>query len=185
MAGPSKHRARIKFVFWTAMSVICVGIVVRSHVTGQMAGWYYHTAALDGYAVNAKAFMHATAESPAFLEIGPFSQLDGLQAVRVGKGDRLPANANGIIPVEVLKAGKRASLVGDQIRVTVPWQMQDSKGFKYKDSFMHKGIQTNPWAAVWNVVMVIAIGLSLGFMAEGLTDALGMRFEKISHFQGH
>jgi ABC-type dipeptide/oligopeptide/nickel transport system permease subunit len=50
---------------------------------------------------------------------------------------------------------------------------------------MHKGIQTNPWAAVWNVVMVITIGLSLGFMAEGLTDALGMRFEKISHFQGH
>jgi hypothetical protein len=165
--------------------VIFVGIAVRSHLTGQMAGWYYHTAGLDGYAVNAKAFMHATAQSPAFLDIGTFTQLDGLQAVRVKKGDRLPANANGVISEEVLKAGKRASVAGNRIEVTIPWQIQEAKGFKYKDSFMHKGIHTNPWAALWNVVMVIAIGLSLGFMAEGLTDALGMKFEKINHFQGH
>jgi hypothetical protein len=185
VAGPSKNRARIKFVFWTVLSVIFVGIAVRSHLTGQMASWYYHTAGLDGYAVNAKAFMHATATSPAFLDIGTFTQLDGLQAVRVKKGDRLPANANGIISQDVLKAGKRASVVGNRIAVTIPWQMQEAKGFKYKDSFMHKGIHTNPWAALWNVVMVIAIGLSLGFMAEGLTDAFGVKFEKISHFQGH
>ena len=128
--------------------------------------------------------MHATAESPAVLEIGPFTELDGLQAVRVKKGDRLPANANGVIPEEVLKAGKRAALVGDQIRVTVPWEIQEAKGFKFKDTFKHKGIETNPWAAVWNVVMVIALGLSLGFMAEGFTDLLGIKLEKIHHFEG-
>jgi len=37
---------------------------------------------------------------------------------------------------------------------------------------------------VWNVAVVIALGVSLGFMAEGLTDMLGWKIKKIEHY-GH
>jgi len=183
--GPSKTRAAIKFTFWTIMSLVFVCIVVQSHLSGQMARWYYHTAGEEGYAVNARNFMDASAERPALLTIGSFERIEGLQAVHVKKGDRLPSNANGVISLAVLKAEKRASLAGAQIKVLVPWEIKTAKGFKYKDTFKHKGIKTNPWAAVWNVLMVILMGISLGFMAEGMTDLLGIKFEKIVHFEGH
>ena len=86
--------------------------------------------------------------------------------------------------VKILKEGKRATLEGNHVKVTVPWEIQQAKGFKFKDTFKHKGIETDPWAAVWNVFMVLALGLSLGFMAEGFTDLLGWKIKKIEHF-GH
>ena len=45
----------------------------------------------------------------------------------------------------------------------VPWQIKETKGFKFKDTFIHKGVVTDPWSGVWNVAMTIAIGLCLGF----------------------
>lgn len=185
MAVQSKTRGAIKFIFWTVASVALFATVIHSHTSGQMAAWYYYTAAKDGYAVNAKKFIEATKEKPAFLEIGPFERIEGLQAVRVKKGDRLPKNANGLILDDVLKAGKRAVLEDNRIKVTVPWEMLDAKGFKFKDTFQHKGIRTNPWAAVWNVFIVIGLGVTLGYMAEGLTDVLGIKIAKIRHFEGH
>jgi len=41
------------------------------------------------------------------------------------------------------------------------------------------------WGAAWNVAMTLGIGLALGFMAEGFTDLLGIKLEKIRHFEGH
>jgi len=185
MAEMSRKRAAIKLAFWTLAAAGLIGVIVQAFVSGKMAAWYYYRAAADGYAVNADAFKDATKASPAALAVGSFDRIDGLVAVPVKKGSRLPANCNGIITSDVVKKAKRASLSGATLTVMVPWEIQDAKGFKFKDTFKHKGIETNPWAAVWNVVMVLALGLSLGFMAEGFTDLLGFKLEKIRHFEGH
>jgi hypothetical protein len=181
----SRQRAAFKFVFWALCAAALFALVAHWHRTGQFAAWFYHSAATGGYAVNANVFKDATKDKPAMLDIGPFSSIEGLQAVPVKKGDRLPANANGVISDEVLKKAKRASLVGGQIKVTVPWEIQQAKGFKYKDTFKHKGVHTYPWAAVVNILLIAGLGVTLGFMAEGFTDLLGIKFEKIRHFEGH
>jgi len=185
MDGPTRTRAVIKFLFWTAAAATLFVVVARSYSSGQMAAWYYYSAADEGYAVNANAFMDATKEHPAVLQVGSFAAIEGLQAVPVRQGDRLPANANGVILKKVVDDGKRARREGDAIVVTVPWKIEDAKGFKFKDTFKHKGIRTYPWAAVWNVAITLGLGLSLGFMAEGFTDLLGVKLEKIRHFEGH
>jgi len=115
------------------------------------------------------------------LQIGKFDKIEGLQAVEVKKGDRLPVNADGVIEQKVLKEEKQAKLEGEMIKVMVPIKLKEAKGFKYKDTFKHKGVQTNPWSGVWNVGMVLAIGLALGLMAEGLTDIMGLKLDKIVH----
>jgi hypothetical protein len=185
MVEMSRKRAAIKLAFWTLAAIGLIGVIVQAFVSGKMAAWYYYRAAADGYAVNADVFRDATSASPAVLKIGQFASIDGLVAVPVKKGDRLPAHANGIILADVIAKGKRAALDGDVVRVMVPWEIQQAKGFKFKDTFKHKGVATNPWAAVWNVFMVLSLGLSLGFLAEGFTDLLGFKLEKIRHFEGH
>jgi hypothetical protein len=146
-----------------------------------MTEWYYYTAKTDGYAVNANYFMEATKEKPAVLQIGDLKRIEGLQAVPVKKGERLPINTNGVISAEEIKSAKRVAIEGATIKVTVPWEIKETKGFKFKDTFKHKGIRTNPWAGAWNVLMVLLMGFSLGLMAEGLTDLFGMKIEKIHH----
>jgi hypothetical protein len=184
LAENHKQRGTIKFVVWTAASIALMWFAVNSYTSGQMARWYYYQSTVDGYAVNANAFKTASKEKPAVLAVGKFEEIKGLQAVPVKKGDRLPLQCNGIIGNDVLKDGKRAKLEGDKIVVTVPWQIKEAKGFKYKDTFTHKGIQTNPWSGVWNVAVVIGLGLCLGLMAEGFTDLLGWKIKKIEHY-GH
>ena len=93
------------------------------------------------------------------------------------------SNTNGIIDEKTVKEGKRVALDGSTLKVMVPSQIKESKGFKYKDTFKHKGIRTNPWSGAWNVAMVLCLGLALGLVAEGFTDLLGMKIEKIQH--GH
>lgn len=106
-------------------------------------------------------------------------------AVRVKKGDRLPRNTNGVISDKIVSEGKRATVQDSSLRVLVPWEIQQSKGFKFKDTFKHKGIETSPWGAVWNVMVVFLLGLSLGLMAEGFTDMIGIKLEKIQHHAHH
>ena len=181
MAEVSKGRGTIKFLFWMAVAAGLFYYAFHTYNTGQLVSWYYYKAATDGYAVRAQAFRDASKEKPARLEIGSFERIEGLQAVPVKKGDRLPVNANGIISAEVLKKGKRAMVEDKFIKVTMPVEIKDARGFKFKDSFMHKGIQTNPWAGVWNVVLVALLGLSLGLLAEGFTDMVGIKLSKIDH----
>jgi hypothetical protein len=185
MAEMSRKRAAIKLAFWTLAAAGLVGVVLEAFVSGRMAAWFYYRAAGDGYAVNADSFRDATSAKPVVLKIERLQTIAGLVAVPVKKGDRLPANANGIVLADVIAKGKRATLDGETLKVMVPWEIQQAKGFKFKDTFKHKGIATNPWAAVWNVVMVLTLGLSLGFMAEGFTDLLGFKLDKIRHFEGH
>jgi hypothetical protein len=149
-----------------------------------MVRWYYYTANKDGYAVNANTLGGATKDNPAVLEIGMFEAIQGLQAVLVKKGDRLPTNANGIIENKEIKEGKRVALEGNKLKVLVPSQITEAKGFKYKDTFKHKGIRTNPWSGVWNALMVIVFGFALGSLAEGFTDLMGLKLKKIEHY-GH
>ena len=185
MPGARRSRAVVKFLFWTLVSAWLVLVVARSYTSGQMARWFYHQAAIDGYAIDAGSIAAATPDQPIELRVRAVDRIEGEVAVPVKKGDLLPANANGVIGADVLEKGKRAQLSGETLTVTVPWQIQESKGFKYKDTFKHKGVKTNPWAGVWNVAVTLGLGLALGLMAEGFTDLLGIRLEKIRHFEGH
>ena len=162
MAEGSKTKGAIKFLFWLLVAAGLFYYAFHTYNTGQLVSWYYYKAGTDGYAVNADTMKNATKGKPALLEIGSFQKIEGLQAVPVKKGDRLPVNANGVITPEQLKKKERASLEDKFIKVTIPVKIREAKGFKYKDSFKHKGIQTNPWAAVWNVGLILVLGLSSG-----------------------
>jgi len=183
MAEVKRGKAAFKFCFWLAASVALFGYIIYTYNSGQMIRWYYYTASLDGYAIDANQSMNATKDKPVVLSIRKQDQVGGLVAIPVSKGDRLPKSANGVISLAEVKAGKRAVVQGETIKVTVPWQIKEAKGFKFKDTFKHKGIRTNPWAGLWNVAMVLTLGLSLGLVAEGFTDLMGYKIEKIQH--GH
>jgi hypothetical protein len=184
MAEAMRARAIIKFVVWAILSVALFAYAWSTYSSGQMVRWYYYKASTDGYAVNVSTFINATKEKPAMLQIGAFQKIQGLQAVLVKKGDRLPENANGVISNKILKDGKRAKLEVNALKVMVPVQVEEKSGFKYRDTFKHKGVQTNPWSGVWNVVVVIFLGFFLGMMAEGFTDMMGFKLKKIQHFEG-
>jgi hypothetical protein len=181
MAEGSKGRGVIKFLFWLLVAVGLFYYAFHTYNTGQLISWYYYKAGTDGYAIHANSLKDASKEKPAQLQIGSFERIEGLQAVPVKKGDRLPGNANGVISTEVLKKGKRATLEDKFIKVTMPVEIKEARGFKYKDSFMHKGVQTNPWAGVWNVLLIACLGLTLGLLAEGFTDMIGIKLSKIDH----
>ena len=183
MAEVNRRKAAFKFSFWLVVSIALFAYVIHTYNSGQMIQWYYYTASLDGYAIDANRSMNATKDKPAMLSIRKQDNVDGLVAIPVSKGDRLPRNANGVISQAEVKSGKRAAVEGQTVKLMVPWQIKESKGFKYKDTFKHKGIRTNPWAGIWNVAMVLALGLSLGLVAEGFTDLMGYKIEKIQH--GH
>ena len=104
-----------------------------NYFNGTLVSWYYYKAKSDGWAVNAEAFKKASKDLPAILEIGQFEKIEGLQAVPVKKGDRLPANTNGIIEKKVVEEGKRVTLEGNTLKVTVPSQVKEAKGFKFKE----------------------------------------------------
>jgi hypothetical protein len=178
-----RRRGIVKFSFWALVAAAVTGWTVRSYMNGQMAEWYYHRAAMAGYAVNADLFKNATKSNPAILQVATGDEINGLEAIRVERGDLLPRHTNGIISDEIVAKGRRALRVGATIQVLVPWEIKEAKGFKFKDTFKHKGIKTWPWAGVWNVVIVVLLGLSLGLMAEGFTDMLGIKLEKIRHHE--
>lgn len=178
-------RAAIKFLFWVMATVLVFSYCIRFYRSGTMVHWYYYKAKADGFAVNTKTFKDASPEMPAVLAIGDFRVLDGLKATRVKNGDVLPAEATGVIDLKTVEEAKRVQLVGSQLKVLIPWQFKEAKGFKYKDSFTHKNIRTNPLSGVWNLVMVGLIGLCLGYLAEGFTDLIGLKFQKIDHTVGH
>jgi hypothetical protein len=183
MAEVNRGKAAFKFCFWLVVSIGLFTYVIHTYNSGQMIQWYYYTASIDGYAVDANRSMDATKDKPVLLSIRKQDVVDGLVAIPVSKGDRLPRNANGVISLAEVKSGKRAAVDGEKVKVTVPWQIKETKGFKYRDTFKHKGIRTNPWAGAWNVGMVLLLGLSLGLLAEGFTDIMGLKIGKIQH--GH
>ncbi|MEW6529999.1 MAG: hypothetical protein AB1473_04120 [Thermodesulfobacteriota bacterium] len=184
MAGNHRVRGTIKFIVWTALSVAVCVYFWSEYYNGNLQRQYYYKAKMAGWAVHADAFKDASKEKPAILEIGTFDKIEGLQAVPVKKGDRLPLGTNGIIDEKTVKEGKRVTLEGNTLKVTVPWQIKESKGFKFRDTFMHKGIETDPMGAVEALLFIIALGFCLGSMAEGFTDMIGMKIEKIKHYEG-
>jgi hypothetical protein len=184
MAEASRSRGAIKFVVWTAIAVVLIGYLWTEYYNGTLVGWYYYKAKTDGWAINSETFKDATKDKPAVLQIGSFEQIMGLQAVPVKKGGLLPVNTNGIIDKKTVAQGKRVTLEGNTLKVSVPSQIKESKGFKYRDTFKHKGIETNPWGGLWCVVYILILGFSLGMTAEGFTDMCGLKLEKIKHYEG-
>ncbi len=178
-------RAAVKFFFWAAATLVVFTYAIHFYRSGKMVHWYYYKAKADGFAVNTKTFADASPEKPASLAVGDFKILDGLKATPVKAGDILPAETTGVIDLRTVEDGKRVRLRGDRLDILVPWQFKEAKGFKYKDSFTHKNIKTNPVSGVWNLVMVGLIGLCLGYLAEGFTDFIGLKFKKIDHTVGH
>ena len=185
MHTESRTRALIKFLFWTVATIAVGTYAINAYRSGQLVRWYYFQSKADGYAVNTKAFEQATREHPVSLTVGDFSDVGGLRAERVTKGGRLPEGTNGVIDLATVDEGTRVRIVDGRLVVAVPWLIKEAKGFKFRDGFTHKNIRTNPYAGVWNLVMVGLVGLCLGFLAEGFTDLLGLRFQKIDHSVGH
>ena len=185
MSENGRARSVIKFLFWAAAAACVLWYCIHFYTSGKMVHWYYYQAKADGYAVNTKLFMDATPENPALLEVGSFTALDGLKAVRVKKGDILPDKTTGVIGTDTVEKGRRAKIEGGRLAVLIPWELKEAKGFKYKDTFTHKNVKTNPLSGVWNLVMVGTIGLCLGYLAEGFTDMVGLKFKKIDHHVGH
>jgi len=184
MAEASKARGAIKFVVWIAVAVGLTVYFWAEYYNGNLAKQYYYKAKANGWAVNAETFKDATKEKPAILQIGSFEKIEGLQAVPVKKGDRLPTNTNGVIDKKTVDEGKRVALDGNTLKVTVPSQIRESKGFKFRDTFKHKGIETDPWGGLWAVGFILALGFALGMTAEGFTDMCGYKLEKIKHYEG-
>jgi hypothetical protein len=184
MAKESHTRGIIKFIVWTAISAAMCFYFWAQYYNGNLIKQYYYKAKTSGWAVHPQTFKEATKDKPAILQIGPFATIEGMQAVPVKKGDLLPTNATGIIDEKTVKEGKRVALDGNTLKVMVPSQIKDSKGFKYKDTFMHKGVETDPWGGAWAVTFILLLGLSLGLMAEGFTDMIGMKISKIKHYEG-
>ena len=180
-----RGRALIKFLFWAVSTVLVFAYAINTYRSGQLVRWYYFQAKADGYAINSHAFEQATRENPVSLAVGEFADVTGQRAVRVTRGSRLPEGTNGVIDLATVDTGDRVRLDRGQLVVTVPWQIKEAKGFKFRDGFTHKNIRTNPWAGLWNLVMVGLVGLCLGFLAEGFTDVLGFKFQKIDHSVGH
>jgi len=181
----SRGRAAIKFAFWAGATVVVFSYAIENYRSGAMTHAYYYKAKADGYAVNAASFGDATPAHPISLAVGSFDNVVGLRAAPVKKGEVLPQGTTGVIDRATVSKGKRVRLEAGRLVVMIPWQLQESKGFTYRDGFTHKNIQTNPLSGVWNLVMVGLIGLCLGYLAEGFTDLLGLRFAKIDHRIGH
>lgn len=179
-----RTRGLIKFLVWTTASVAVIVYFWTHYYNGTLLKQYYYKAKTSGWAIDADNFKHATKDKPAILQIGSFDKIDGLQAVPVKKGDRLPTNTNGIISKKIVEEGKRVVLDGNTLKVMVPITIAEKKGFKYRDTFKHKGIQTDPWGGVWAVAFILVLGFSLGSMAEGFTDMIGMKISKIKHYEG-
>ena len=177
-----RTRGVVKLIFWTVIATAVITFTVRSYTSGQMAEWFYHRAAVSGYAVNVDQFPpNASQSQPVVLQVVTGEEIRGLVAIHVAKGARLPRNTNGVIGDETVKKARRASLSGSTLQVAIPWEIKEAKGFKFKDTFKHKGVETWPWSGVWNVLIVALLGLSLGLMAEGFTDMLGLKIEKLQH----
>ena len=179
-----RRRETIKFIVWTVLSLALVFYICYEYYSGEMISWYYYETSTTGYAVDVNTFKDATKDKPMKLEIVQAAEIKGLQAVPVKKGDRLPKNANGVISKKDVEEGKRVALEGNTLKVMVPSQIKEAKGFKYRDTYKHKGVQTNPWSGVWNVAVILALGFCLGTMAEGFTGMLGMKVKKIKHYEG-
>lgn len=179
------RRGMIKFGFWAIAAAIVAGYAIQAYTSGLMVHWYYYQAMEDGYAINHKDLMDATVEKPLYLKVVDKNEIMGLEAVRVKKGDVLPQNATGVISQDIVESGRRVALEGDQLKVMIPWEIKESKGVKYKDTFAHKSVQTNPLSGVWNLVMVVLLGVTLGFLAEAFTDMFGVKFRKPAHGGGH
>jgi hypothetical protein len=180
----SRTRGAIKFFVWGAIVSALTIYFWMEYYNGNMAKQYYFKAKSNGWAINSETFKDASKEKPAILQIGSFDTIEGLQAVPVKKGDRLPTNTNGVIEKKVVVEGKRVTLECNTLKVTVPSQIRESKGFKFRDTFKHKGIETDPWGGAWSVAFILIFGFSLGMLAEGFTDMCGYKLEKIQHYEG-
>ena len=181
MTRPSRPRAALKFLGWLAAAASVFAYAIHTYTSGTMARWYYYEATADGYAVSAKHFAEATPERPASLIIGEFAALSGLQAVPVRAGQVLPRGATGVIGLDVLRAGTRVRVEGPRLVVLQPWQVGEAKGFTFREGFSHKNVRANPISGVWNLIMVMLMGLTLGFTAEGFTDLIGVRLRRSDH----
>jgi hypothetical protein len=185
MKGKYKGRVLIRFAFWALATALIFSFAINSYTSGEMVNWFYYRAKVDGYAINDKAFMDATKDKPALLAIVQKDAIIGLEAARVKAGDLLPRGANGVIEDSELRDGKRVALEANQIRVMVPIQIKEAKGIAYKDTYKHKGVQTNPLSGPWNVAVVVLMGLTLGMLAQAFTDYFGLEFKQPAKSSAH
>jgi len=183
MSKGSALRRYVKLLFWIVATAAIFGFAIQTFVTGQLTGMYFYKAKVDGYAIDDKTFANATPENPVILKVESVSEITGPQAVPVKAGDLLPKNTNGVISTSVVKEGKRVALENDTLKVMLPNQATDAKGSTTKDTFHAKNVETNPISGIWNLIVVVLMGLCLGLLAESVTDVLGIKVTASAH--GH
>lgn len=181
MEKNSRARALIKLAFWAIATAVVFGFAIYTYTSGQMASMYFHKAKADGYAINERTFADATVEKPITLKVETVSEITGPQAIPVKRGDVLPRNATGVIETSVVQEGRRVALENGNLKVMIPTEVVTSKGFSTKETFRHKNIETNPISGVWNLLVVLGMGLCLGVLAESFTDVLGIKVSKAAH----
>jgi len=181
MQKNSRVRAFVKLGFWTVATALVFAFAIYTYSSGQMASMYFHKAKANGYAINERSFANATVENPVALKVENVSEITGPQAVPVKQGDVLPKNATGVIDEGVVKEARRVALENGQLKVMIPTEVVSSKGLTTIETFRLKNIETNPAGGVWNLLVVMSMGLCLGLLAESFTDVLGIKVSKASH----
>ena len=144
MADASTTRGAIKFIVSAAIVAALIAYLWVEYYNGTLISWYYYQAASDGWAINSDAFKNASKDEPASLEIGSFQKIEGLQAVPVKKGERLPPNTNGVIDEKTVQEGKRVTLEGNTLKVTVPYKLRTTAGFKVQGILQAQGYRNIP-----------------------------------------
>ena len=100
------------------------------------------------------------------------------------KGDRLPTNTNGVIDEKTVEEGKRVTLDGNTLKVTVPSKSRKPKGSSTGTPSSTRGSKRYRGEGSGAVGFILALGFALGLMAEGFTDMCGYKLEKIKHYEG-
>ncbi|MBI5927806.1 MAG: molybdopterin biosynthesis protein [Chloroflexi bacterium] len=82
-----------------------LGRITAAAVWAKLSSPHYHSAAMDGYAVQAEDTLHATETRPIILQVGQ-------QAFAINTGDPLPPDTNAVIKIEDVQP-----LVSDKIEI--------------------------------------------------------------------
>ncbi|MHB1416642.1 MAG: hypothetical protein ACYC1C_15450 [Chloroflexota bacterium] len=176
-----RTRNLIKLAFWSLATAIVFGYAINTFVGGGLTGMYFYKAKADGYAIHYGTVENATPAQPVLLTVTDSSVVEGNQAVPVKKGDLLPANTSSVISQAEVEDGRRVKLEDGQLAVLIPWEVTTSHGVASKESLRNKNIETDPMGGVWNLVMVMLMGLCLGLLGESVTDVMGIKVKKTAH----
>jgi len=181
MAEVNRGKAAFKFCFWLVVSIALFAYVIHTYNSGQMIQWYYYTARSMVTPVNANGFMNATKEKPSCSVSGSRTRWTVWWRSRCPRGTGCQECEWRHFP-DRNQIGKKGRPGGEKVKVTVPWQIKETKGSstrtpsstRHQDQSLGRGLECGHGAPPGAVTRLLA---------EGLTDIMGLKIGKIQH--GH